>query len=141
MKKGDKVVVDLDSPGSSWHKAEGVLLEDADMSIHSVGFGKVKITKAGPNDASLLGTVKLLFNLTPLEETAEAVDGPAHYGGKDNLYEVIKVAEAWGFEKNAYLFNALKYLGRAGKKGSKVEDLEKLIFYVKREIKLEEAKQ
>jgi hypothetical protein len=69
----------------------------------------------------------------------EAVDGPAHYGGKDNPYEVIKVAEAWGFEKNAYLFNALKYLGRAGKKGSKVEDLKKLVFYVQREIALEEA--
>jgi transcription antitermination factor NusG len=71
---------------------------------------------------------------------AEAVDGPAHYGGKDNPYEVIKVAEAWGFEKNAYLFNALKYLGRAGKKGNKVEDLKKLVFYVQREIALEEAK-
>lgn len=71
---------------------------------------------------------------------AEAVDGPAHYGGKDNPYEAIKVAEAWGFNKEAYLFNALKYLARAGKKGDKVEDLKKLVFYVEREIALEEAK-
>ena len=71
---------------------------------------------------------------------AEAVDGPAHYGGKDNPYEVIKVAEAWGFNENAYLFNALKYLGRAGKKGDKVEDLKKLVFYAEREIALEQAK-
>lgn len=81
-----------------------------------------------------------LFAKGGLVSKPEAVDGPAHYGGKDNPYEVIKVAEAWGFEKNAYLFNALKYLGRAGKKGSKVEDLKKLKFYVDREIALEEAK-
>jgi hypothetical protein len=70
----------------------------------------------------------------------DLVNDPSHYGGKDNPYEVIKVAEAWGFEKNAYLFNALKYLGRAGKKGSKVEDLKKLVYYTEREIALEEAK-
>lgn len=75
-----------------------------------------------------------------VEPETEAVYGPAHYGGKDNPYEVIKVAEAWGFNENAYLFNALKYLGRAGKKGNKVEDLKKLVFYVQREIALEEAK-
>ena len=71
---------------------------------------------------------------------ADMVNGPIHYGGADNPYEVIKVAEAWGLEKNAYLFNALKYLGRAEHKGKKVEDLEKLVYYVKREIALEEAK-
>lgn len=70
----------------------------------------------------------------------DPVSNPAHYGGEDNPYEVIKVAEAWGFEKNAYLFNALKYLARAGKKGNKVEDLNKLSYYVQREIALEEAK-
>ena len=71
---------------------------------------------------------------------ADMVNGPSHYGGADNPYEAIKVAEAWGFEKNAYLFNALKYLARAEHKGRKVEDLKKLQFYVAREIALEEAK-
>ena len=28
----------------------------------------------------------------------EMVNGPAHYGGVDNPYEVIKVCEAWGLE-------------------------------------------
>lgn len=72
--------------------------------------------------------------------SADMVNGPSHYGGADNPYEAIKVAEAWGFEKNAYLFNALKYLARAEHKGRKVEDLKKLQFYVAREIALEEAK-
>lgn len=73
-------------------------------------------------------------------KAVDVVNDPAHYGGKDNPYEVIKVAEAWGLHDDAYLFNALKYLGRAGKKGDKVEDLKKLSYYVARKITLEEAK-
>lgn len=63
----------------------------------------------------------------------EAVNHPAHYGG-DSPYEVIKVAEAWGFDDDAYLFNVLKYIARAGKKGSKLEDLKKARFYLDRKI-------
>lgn len=71
------------------------------------------------------------------------VNDPSHYGGKDNPYEVIKVAEAWGLDKDAYLFNVLKYIARAGKKGkkgSKVEDLKKGGYYMNRRITQEEAK-
>lgn len=68
----------------------------------------------------------------------EAVKHPAHYGGGDNPYEAIKVIEAWGLGFN--LGNAAKYLARAGKKGNKVEDLNKLIQYVQFEIAKEEAK-
>lgn len=75
------------------------------------------------------------------ESVKEAVTHPAHYGG-DTTYEVIKVAEAWGLDKDAYLFNVLKYIARAGKKGSKQEDLQKADFYLDRRIAnpLEEAK-
>lgn len=67
--------------------------------------------------------------------TEDAVRHPAHYGG-DTTYEVIKVAEAWELDKDAYLFNVLKYVGRAGKKGSakELEDLEKAAFYLGRKI-------
>lgn len=68
------------------------------------------------------------------EEEGEVVDHPAHYGGKDP-YEVVKVAEAWGFDEDAYLFNALKYVARAGKKHDRpIEDLEKAIWYLQRKI-------
>jgi hypothetical protein len=62
----------------------------------------------------------------------EKVDHPAHYGGKDNPYEAIKVIEAWklGF----CLGNAVKYISRAGKKGDACEDLEKAIWYLQREV-------
>lgn len=62
----------------------------------------------------------------------EAVDHPAHYGGADNPYEVIKVIEAW--ELGFCLGNAVKYIARAGKKGDMVEDLKKAMWYLKRRI-------
>lgn len=63
--------------------------------------------------------------------TSETVDHPSHYGG-DTTYEAIKVIEAWrlGF----CLGNAVKYICRAGKKGSSVEDLKKAVWYLQREI-------
>lgn len=64
----------------------------------------------------------------------EVVNHPAHYGG-DTVYEVIKVLEAWGLLGNAYLWNAVKYIARAGKKGDILEDLKKARFYLDREIK------
>jgi DNA-binding SARP family transcriptional activator len=51
------------------------------------------------------------------------VEHPAHYGGKDDPYEAIKVIEAWGL--GFHLGNALKYIRRAGRKGSRLEDLKK----------------
>ena len=67
----------------------------------------------------------------------EMVNGPAHYGGKENPYEVIKVCEEWGLDKDAYLFNVIKYVARAGKKdpSKEYEDLKKAAFYLDRKIK------
>jgi hypothetical protein len=75
----------------------------------------------------------------PPAPKAEAVDHPAHYGG-DNLYETIKVVEAWklGFHAG----NAVKYISRAGKKDptKTVEDLAKAIWYLQRAITVLEGK-
>jgi hypothetical protein len=62
----------------------------------------------------------------------EMVNGPIHYGGADNPYEVIKVCEAWGLDKDAYLFNVVKYIARAGIKdpSKELEDLKKAQFYL-----------
>lgn len=69
-------------------------------------------------------------------EVKEMVNGPQHYGGADNPYEVIKVCEAWGLDKDAYLFNVVKYVARAGKKDPKkeLEDLKKAVFYLQRKV-------
>ena len=67
----------------------------------------------------------------------ELVSHPDHYGGEDNPYEVIKIAEATGLDKDAYLFNVLKYIVRSGKKDDNppVQDLKKALFYLDRRIK------
>ena len=67
----------------------------------------------------------------------EMVNHPNHYGGADNPYEVIKVCEVWGLNYDAYLFNVVKYVARAGKKDptKELEDLKKAAFYLDRKIK------
>ena len=67
----------------------------------------------------------------------EMVNHPNHYGGEENPYEVIKVCEAWGLNHDAYLFNVVKYVARAGVKDrtKELEDLKKAVFYLDRKIK------
>lgn len=59
---------------------------------------------------------------------SDSINHPAHYGGKDNPYEAIKVIEAWalGFS----LGNAVKYIARCGRKGDMLEDLKKARWYL-----------
>ena len=71
-------------------------------------------------------------------EEKEMVNHPQHYKfGSDNQYEVIKVCEAWDLDKDAYLFNVVKYVARSGKKNpdKEIEDLKKAMFYLDRKIK------
>jgi hypothetical protein len=63
---------------------------------------------------------------------ADPVNHPDHYGGKDNPYEAIKVIEQWGL--GFHLGNTVKYISRAGKKGSTLEDLKKARWYLDRFI-------
>ena len=65
---------------------------------------------------------------------SDIINDAPHYGGVDNPYEVIKVAEAWGLDKDAYLFNVLKYIGRADKKGASLQDHKKARYYLDRKI-------
>jgi hypothetical protein len=66
--------------------------------------------------------------------TDDPVNHPAHYGGKDNPYEVIKVIEAWGLDNDFFLATVIKYIPRAGKKGNALEDLQKARWYLDRKI-------
>lgn len=69
----------------------------------------------------------------------EQINHPSHYGGKDNIYEVIKVIEAWGLSYSFCLGNVLKYIGRAGKKGDYLDQLKKAKWYLDREVARLEA--
>lgn len=63
------------------------------------------------------------------------VDHPNHYN--QGKIEVIDYIEDKGFNFN--LGNAIKYISRCEHKGKKKEDLEKAIWYIKREIKKDEV--
>jgi hypothetical protein len=60
----------------------------------------------------------------------DPVNHPEHYGGEGNPYEAIRVIEAW--DLGFCLGNAVKYIARAGKKGSEAVDIDKAIWYLKR---------
>ena len=62
------------------------------------------------------------------------VKNPEHYGGATNIYEAIKVIEAW--DLGFHLGNTVKYISRAGKKESdkELQDLKKAAWYLQRRI-------
>lgn len=62
------------------------------------------------------------------------VNHPNHYGGAENVYEAIKVIEAW--ELDFHLGNTVKYISRAGKKDTdkELQDLKKALWYLQRKI-------
>ena len=62
------------------------------------------------------------------------VNHPSHYGGAENVYEAIKVIEAWDLD--FHLGNTVKYISRAGKKDTdkELQDLKKAMFYLERKI-------
>ena len=61
---------------------------------------------------------------------ADSVNHPRYYNQHPSGVECIDVVEHMSFN----LGNAVKYIWRAGHKGSEVLDLEKAIWYIQREI-------
>lgn len=74
-------------------------------------------------------------NLEALQEqelpSIDLVNHPPHYKSERGL-ESIQVIEA--FDLGFNLGNAVKYILRCNKKGNKIQDLDKAIWYLKREI-------
>jgi hypothetical protein len=79
-----------------------------------------------------MGAITDYFGELDKKQTNILIDHPQHYGGEDNPYEAIKVIEAWNLD--FALGNVVKYINRAGKKGSKMEDLKKAQWYMNRAI-------
>ena len=70
----------------------------------------------------------------------EMVNHPEHYGGESNVYEAIKVIDAWNL--GFCLGNTVKYISRAGKKGTdkELQDLKKALWYLQHHIETLENK-
>jgi hypothetical protein len=69
----------------------------------------------------------------PPNKINDLINHPPHYKG--NKFEVIDIIEDFGLSFR--LGNAIKYILRAGKKGDRIEDLKKAIWYINREIENE----
>lgn len=62
-------------------------------------------------------------------------DQPDYYGG-GKTHEFINCLEAWGMRDNAYRFQAIVYMARAGRKPDvdELRDLKAAKYYLEREI-------
>lgn len=61
---------------------------------------------------------------------SDPVNHPGHYTSHPSGVECITVTEHMGFN----IGNAIKYLWRADMKGLPIQDLEKAVWYIQREI-------
>lgn len=97
-------------------------------------------TTSHPTGHKILDEVIDLAKSMSFPVVASKVDHPSHYGGKDNPHEHVKCAEAWGLVDTpligAWLYNASKYICRAGKKSETpaIIDLKKAIWYLERAV-------
>lgn len=71
-----------------------------------------------------------------VSEKKEMVNHPDHYNAHPSGVECIDVVEHMSFN----LGNAVKYIWRADEKGKALEDLEKAVWYLRREIKRRQEK-
>ena len=60
----------------------------------------------------------------------DSVNHPKHYTSHPSGVECIEITEHMTFN----LVNAVKYIWRADLKGKQIEDLEKAVWYINREI-------
>jgi hypothetical protein len=67
--------------------------------------------------------------------THDPVNNPKHYTKHPSGVECIQITEHMGF----CLGNAIKYIWRADLKGDAIEDLQKAVWYIEREIKRRKA--
>jgi hypothetical protein len=75
-----------------------------------------------------------IASLPPIEPQPDMVNHPPHY--TVNGIEVIDVIECYNL--NFRLGNSVKYILRADRKGNKLQDINKAIWYLQREIEQSE---
>ncbi len=66
-----------------------------------------------------------------MSNSSDVVNAPSHYVN-GRKYEPIDVIEDW--QLGFCLGNTLKYISRAGRKDDIIQDLEKAVWYLNREI-------
>jgi len=92
-----------------------------------------KIPLSGYTDDELEEFEDNFFEKYGSDGYKETVNSPLHY--HPGPHEMVKVAEAWGLDRDAYLWNVLKYISRCNiKHDNPLEDLKKARSYLDRRI-------
>ena len=81
-------------------------------------------------------SLKIIAEGMALKLPNDPVNHPAHYTNHPSGVECIQITEHMGF----CLGNAMKYIWRADLKADAIEDLQKAVWYINREIKLRSSK-
>jgi len=97
---------------------------------------EVEATPAERLEASEKMNMEVIAKPKKVKPKADMVNHPPHYTSHPSGVECIQITEHMGFN----LGNALKYIWRADLKGSAVEDLEKAVFYINRELEKRKSK-
>lgn len=92
--------------------------------------GKKLITKKALPQTALTPTIVEKHFGVDIDKAHDPVNHPSHY--KVGGIETIDFIEAKGLNYN--LGNAIKYITRSDHKGNKLQDLEKALWYLNREI-------
>ena len=128
---GDTVIVQT-CGRLNWADGKKVKVEKVDL-INKEIVVQVKADWLDPNKPPF-GKIDL-YGYEVLRITDDNVNHPSHY--TDGKYECIDYMESKGYINNGYLFNAVKYISRAGKKDPDKyeEDIQKAIWYLTRKQK------
>jgi hypothetical protein len=118
----------------SWTKVEEEV-KDVTVTVEGVEW---KLEQSEKNNAEAMAEVALKLSKGKVKQKpkADMVNHPPHYTSHPSGVECIQITEHMGFN----LGNALKYIWRADLKGSAVEDLEKAVFYINRELEKRKSK-
>lgn len=138
LKAGDKVLVDEHARrDSAIHTRAGAQVRGKVVYVSNPKpdwSGSITVDFEGGTDGWFVNPEDVtLVEAAP--ETPDMVNKPAHYSaGMPEGIEVIDIIRSQGWEDNYNLGNATKYLLRCEHKGTKKQDLEKLLVYVQWEL-------
>lgn len=116
----------------TWNKID----ETAHVQIDTVeGVGNLALEASEKSNSESMAELALELSKgrtakRTAKPKADMVNHPPHYTSHPSGVECIQITEHMGFN----LGNALKYLWRADLKHDAVEDLEKAVWYINREL-------
>lgn len=103
---------------------------EKDLHMIQRHYDQLEMFSPSGNNAQDVGNTNINLPNGNYRMNHDNVNNPKHYTSHPSGIDCIQITEHMGF----CLGNAMKYIWRADLKGDAIEDLEKAVWYVKREI-------